>query len=127
MSVRGDAPHARSLGITLLLFGLTYLSHLLFGLIYLSQSHQIVCVDSVPDAHVQQDNLMLPDRAIALAKKEDRMDVRTDERFLRNIERYLMELVFVVESIEQVNLIADVLVSVQGALQDLAQRPGSSA
>ena len=50
------------------------------------------------------------------------MDVRTDERLLRNIEGYLMELVCNVESIDQVSLIADVLVSVQDALGDLAQK-----
>jgi len=47
-------------------------------------------------------------------------DIQTDERFLRNIEGYLMELVCHVESIDGVNLIADVLDSVQGALRDLA-------
>ncbi|MFZ0584255.1 MAG: hypothetical protein WAN72_03830 [Candidatus Acidiferrales bacterium] len=54
------------------------------------------------------------------------MDAETDERFLRNIEAYLMELVCNVESIEEVNLIADVLDSVLAALQDLAQKPGSA-
>ena len=54
------------------------------------------------------------------------MGVQTDERFLRNIEGYLMELVCNVESIEAVNLIADVLVSVQDALRDLAQKPRSA-
>ena len=52
------------------------------------------------------------------------MDVHTDERLLRNIEAYLMELVFIVESIDQVSLVADVLVSVQSALRDLDQKPG---
>jgi hypothetical protein len=47
------------------------------------------------------------------------MVVQTHERFLRNIEGYLMELVCKVESIHEVNLIADVLVSVQDALRDL--------
>ena len=47
-------------------------------------------------------------------------DIQTDERFLRNIEGYLMELVCHVESIDGVNLIADVLDSVQDALRDLA-------
>ena len=69
---------------------------------------------------------MLPHRVIALPKKEDGMDVRTDERLLRNIEGYLLELVFVVESIDQVSLVADVLASVQNLLQDLAQKPRSS-
>ena len=53
------------------------------------------------------------------------MDVRTDERLLRNIEGYLMELVCNVESIDGVSLIADVLVSVHDALRDLAQQPRS--
>jgi hypothetical protein len=48
------------------------------------------------------------------------MDVQTDERLLRNIEGYLMELVCNVESIDEVNLVADVLVSVQDALRHLA-------
>ena len=54
------------------------------------------------------------------------MDVRTDERVLRNIEGYLMELVCNVESMEEVNLIVDVLVPVQDALRDPAQRPQSA-
>jgi len=54
------------------------------------------------------------------------VDAQTDERILRNIEGYLIELVFVVESIDQVSLVADVLVSVQDALRDLAQKPGSA-
>jgi hypothetical protein len=54
------------------------------------------------------------------------VDAWTDERFLRNIEGYLMELVFVVESIDQVSLVADVLVLVQDALRDLGQKPGST-
>jgi hypothetical protein len=58
--------------------------------------------------------------------EEDDMDVQTDERLLRNIEGYLMELICIVESIDEVNLIADVLISVQDALRDLAQRPRSS-
>jgi hypothetical protein len=66
---------------------------------------------------------MPPDRVIAPPKKEDGMDVRTDERFLRTIEDYLMELVFNVESIDEVNVIADVLVSVKDALRNLAQKP----
>jgi hypothetical protein len=51
------------------------------------------------------------------------MDIQTDERLLRSIEGCLMELVCNVENIDQVNLIADVLVSVQDALRDLAQKP----
>ena len=102
---------------------LTYLSHLLFGSTYLSHSHQIVCVHSIPDTHVQQNNLMFPDRVIAFPKKEDDMDVRTDERLLRNIEGYMMELVCNVKSIDEVDLIADVLVSVQDALRALTQKP----
>jgi hypothetical protein len=51
------------------------------------------------------------------------MNVQTDERILGNIEGYLMELVCNVENIHQVNLVADVLVSVQDALRDLAQKP----
>jgi hypothetical protein len=50
---------------------------------------------------------------------------RTDERLLRNIEGYLMELVCNVESIHEVNLIADILVPVQDALRDLGQKPRS--
>jgi hypothetical protein len=48
------------------------------------------------------------------------------ELTLRNIEGYLMELACNVESIDEVSLIADVLVSVQGALRDLDQRPRST-
>jgi hypothetical protein len=55
------------------------------------------------------------------------MDATTDERLLRDIEGYLMELVCRVESIDEVSLIADVLVSVQDALRDLAQEPRSAA
>lgn len=54
------------------------------------------------------------------------MDVQTDERILRNIEGYLMELVCHVKSLDEVTLIADVLVSVQNALRDLAQEPRPS-
>jgi hypothetical protein len=53
------------------------------------------------------------------------MDVHTDERFLRNVEDYLTELVCNVESIDEVNVIADVLVSVKDALRNLAQKPRS--
>ena len=80
----------------------------------------------MPGTHVQQNNLMLPDRVIAFPKKEDGMDVRTDERLLKNIEGYLMELVCNVESIDEVSLIADVLVSVQDALRNLARKPRSA-
>jgi hypothetical protein len=51
------------------------------------------------------------------------VDAQTDERLLRNIEGYLMELVCNIESIDEASLIADVLVSVQDALRDLAQKP----
>jgi hypothetical protein len=51
------------------------------------------------------------------------MDVRTDERHLRNIESFLIELVCDVESTDKVSLLAEVLLSVQDALQDLAQKP----
>jgi hypothetical protein len=54
------------------------------------------------------------------------MVVQTDERFLRNIEGYLTELVCNAESIDGVSLIADVLDSVQDALRDLAQKPRPS-
>jgi hypothetical protein len=55
------------------------------------------------------------------------MDVQTDERLLRNIEGYLIELVCNVESMDEVNLVAEVLVSVQDALRDLAQKPRFAA
>lgn len=58
--------------------------------------------------------------------KEDYVDARTDERFLRNIEGFLMELVSYVESIDGVSLISDVLTSVQGALRDLTQKSRSA-
>jgi hypothetical protein len=60
---------------------------------------------------------------VIAAQKEDDMDVQTDERLLRNIEGYLIELICIVESMDEVNLVADVLVSVQDALRDLAQKP----
>jgi hypothetical protein len=53
--------------------------------------------------------------------------VQTDERLLRNIEGYLMELVCNVESIDEVNVIADILVSVKDALRDLAPKSPPSA
>ena len=49
------------------------------------------------------------------------------ELTLRNIEGYLMDLAGNVESIDEVSLIADVLVSVQDALRGLAQKPGSAS
>jgi hypothetical protein len=55
------------------------------------------------------------------------MNVETDERLLRNVEGYLTELVCRVESIDEVILIADVLVSVQDALRYLSQEPRSAA
>ena len=76
---------------------------LLFGLTYLSHAYD----------HLRE-------------RKEDDMGVQTDERFLRNIEGYLMELVCNVESIDEVNVIADVLVSVKDALRALRQKPGST-
>jgi hypothetical protein len=50
------------------------------------------------------------------------MDVQTNERLLRNIEGYLIELVCSVESMDEVTLLAEVLVSVQDALRDLEPR-----
>jgi hypothetical protein len=70
---------------------------------------------------------MLPDRVVALPKQESGMDIQTDERLLRNIEGYLMELACNVESIDEVSPIADVLVSVQAALRNLGQKPRSAA
>jgi hypothetical protein len=57
------------------------------------------------------------------------MDVQTDERLLRNIEGYLMQLVCRVEGIgiDEVSLIAEALASVQGALRHLAHEPRSAA
>ena len=51
------------------------------------------------------------------------MDIQTDERLLINIEGYLIELVCNVEGIDEASLIAELLVSVQDALCDLAQKP----
>ena len=51
------------------------------------------------------------------------MDVQTDERLLRDIEGYLIELVCNVERKDEVNLVAEALVSVQDALRDPAQKP----
>jgi len=51
------------------------------------------------------------------------MDVQTDERLLINIEGYLIELVCNVESMDELNLVAEALVSVQDALRHLVQEP----
>ena len=51
------------------------------------------------------------------------MDVQTDERFLINLEGYLVDLVCNVESMDELNLVAEVLVSVQDAIRYLAQEP----
>ena len=51
------------------------------------------------------------------------MDAQTDERRLRNIEGYLIELVCCVNSMDEVNLVAEALVSVQDSLRDLDQKP----
>ena len=50
------------------------------------------------------------------------MDVRTD-KLLRNLQGYLIELVFCVKSTDEVNLVAEALGSVQNALKELAQKP----
>ena len=57
------------------------------------------------------------------SRREDDMEVQTNEQLLRNIEGYLMELVCRVESIDEVSLVADVLVSVQDALRGLGLTP----
>jgi len=51
------------------------------------------------------------------------MDVQTDEELLINIEGYLIELVCNVESMDELNLVAEALVSVQDALRHLAREP----
>ena len=51
------------------------------------------------------------------------MDVQADERTLRNIEGYLIELVWNVERRDELNLVAAALVSVQDTLRRLAQEP----
>jgi hypothetical protein len=56
-----------------------------------------------------------------------KVNVQTDERLLKNIEGYLMELVCRVENIEEVSLIAELLTSVQDTLRYLAQKPRSAA
>jgi hypothetical protein len=55
------------------------------------------------------------------------MDVQTDTRLLKNIEGYLIELVCNVETMDEVNLLAEVLVSVQDALRGLDQKPRFAA
>jgi hypothetical protein len=52
------------------------------------------------------------------------MDVQTDERLLRNIEGYVSELLCDT-SMDELNLLAEVLVSVQDALRDLDQKRSS--
>jgi len=69
---------------------------------------------------------MLLARVIAFQKGDD-MDVHTDARLLRNIEGYLMELVCCVESMDEVNLVSEALVSVQDTLRDLDQEPRFAA
>ena len=51
------------------------------------------------------------------------MDVQTDERLLINIESSLIELLCNAQSMDEVNLVAELLVSVQGALRHLVQEP----
>ena len=51
------------------------------------------------------------------------MDAQTHERLLRNMQGYLTDLVCCVKSMDEVNLVAELLVSVQDALQDVAQQP----
>jgi hypothetical protein len=51
------------------------------------------------------------------------MDLQTDERLLISIEGYLIELLCNAQSMDQVNLVAEALVSVQDALRHLAQEP----
>lgn len=55
------------------------------------------------------------------------MDVQTEARFLRNIEGYLIELVCGAKSVDDVKLLAEVLVSVQDTLRDLDQEPRFAA
>jgi len=55
------------------------------------------------------------------------MDVQCDEWLLRDIEGYLIELVCNVEGSDEASLIAEVLVSVQDALRDLARKPRFAA
>jgi hypothetical protein len=51
------------------------------------------------------------------------MDVQTDERLLINIESYLIELLCNAQSRDEVNLVAEALVSVQDVLRHLVQEP----
>jgi hypothetical protein len=51
------------------------------------------------------------------------MDVQTDERLLINIESYLIELLCNAQSMDEVNLVAEALVSVQDVLRYLVQEP----
>ena len=59
------------------------------------------------------------------------MEVQTDKRLLRNIEGYVNELLCdtksMTKSMDELNLLADVLVSVQDALRDLDQKPRFAA
>jgi hypothetical protein len=55
------------------------------------------------------------------------MDIQTDARFLRNIEGYLIELICSVETIGEVNALAEVLVLVQDILRELEQEPRFAA
>ena len=55
------------------------------------------------------------------------MDIQTDARSLRNIEGYLIELICGVESIGEVNALAEVLVLVQDTLRELEQEPRFAA
>jgi len=55
------------------------------------------------------------------------MEVQTDKRLLRNIEGYVSELLCDTKSMDELNLLADVLVSVQDALRDLNQKPRFAA
>jgi len=55
------------------------------------------------------------------------MDVQTDERLRRNIEGYVSELLCDTKSMEELNVLAEVLVSVQDALRDLDQKPRFAA
>ncbi len=51
------------------------------------------------------------------------MDVQTDERLLINIESYLIELLCNAQTMDEVNLVAELLVSVQDALRHVDQEP----
>jgi hypothetical protein len=61
------------------------------------------------------------------AERNIDMDIQTDARFLRNIEGYLIELICSVESIGEVNALAEVLVLVQHTLRELEQEPRFAA